>query len=66
MSRMNLLGRAPWNLRESVQLDIGIFYLADRKYWEWADVRGRLATDTVIDRYTRPGLNASASATVRF
>ena len=38
----------------------------DRKYWEWSDVRGRPANDAVIDRYSRPGINARVSATYRF
>ncbi|MBB6094186.1 hemoglobin/transferrin/lactoferrin receptor protein [Povalibacter uvarum] len=54
------------NFGERVTVNVGIFNLTDEKYWEWADVRGRPAADPVIDRYTQPGVNASATATVRF
>lgn len=45
------------NLRiaDFARLGVGVFNVADRKYWEWADVRGRPASDPAIDRYTRPG-----------
>lgn len=42
-------------LADSARLGVGVFNIADRKYWEWADVRGRPASDPAIDRYTRPG-----------
>jgi hemoglobin/transferrin/lactoferrin receptor protein len=57
---------AHFEVGEHVRVNVGVFNLTDRKHWEWADVRGRLAGDPVIDRYTQPGLHASASATVRF
>lgn len=54
------------DIGERLRINAGIFNLTDRKYWDWTDVRGRAATDTTVDRATRPGLNASASATLRF
>lgn len=50
-----------WQLAERVRLNLGLFNLADRTYWEWADVRGRLVTDPTLDRYTHAGLNGSVS-----
>lgn len=44
----------------------GIFNLADRKYWEWSDVRGRTANDPAIDRYTAPGRSVNASVSYSF
>lgn len=38
-----------------LRIDFGLYNLGDRRYWEWADVRGRPAEDPAIDRYTRPG-----------
>jgi hemoglobin/transferrin/lactoferrin receptor protein len=54
------------HLGEHVKLNAGIYNVTDEKYWEWADVRGRPATDVAIDRYTRPGRNVSASLKVEF
>jgi hemoglobin/transferrin/lactoferrin receptor protein len=51
---------------QRLRLNLGVFNLLDRKYWEWSDVRGRPANDPVIDRYSRPGINARVSATYRF
>lgn len=59
---LDLLGRYRFN--ERVRLNAGLYNLADRTYWEWADVRGRAAADPAIERYTRPGINASVSLVV--
>jgi len=56
---LDLLGQYRFN--DALRLDLGIYNLADRKYWEWADVRGRLATDSAIDRFTRPGRSVQAT-----
>jgi hemoglobin/transferrin/lactoferrin receptor protein len=39
-----------------VTLRAGILNLTDTKYFDWSNVRGRLATDTTIDRYSSPGI----------
>lgn len=57
---------AHWRIGERTTVNLGISNLADEKYWEWPDVRGRSATDPAIDRYTRPGRAASASIQFRF
>ncbi len=49
-----------------MKLNAGVYNVADEKYWEWADVRGRPANDVAIDRYTRPGRMVSASFKVEF
>ena len=54
------------NFGERAQVNLGVFNLTDKTYREWSDVRGRLSTDATIDRYTRPGINASISGTLRF
>ena len=54
------------HLGEHLRLNAGVYNLADEKYWEWADVRGRPAADLAIDRYTRPGRTISASLKVEF
>jgi hemoglobin/transferrin/lactoferrin receptor protein len=53
-------------LGEHLRLNAGVYNIADEKYWDWADVRGRPATDAAIDRYTRPGRSVSASLKVEF
>ena len=44
----------------------GVFNLFDEKYAAWSDVRGLADTSTAKDAYTRPGRNASVSASFRF
>ncbi|MCB1642775.1 MAG: TonB-dependent receptor, partial [Xanthomonadales bacterium] len=46
---------ATWHVSERLRLDGGLFNLTDRRYWTWADVQGRLATDPTLNRYTRAG-----------
>lgn len=55
-----------WRPVEPLTLRLGLFNLADRKYWWWSDVRGLAASSPVLDAYTQPGRTASASATLRF
>lgn len=39
----------------------GVLNLTDAKYFEWSHVRGRLASDPVIDRYSSPGVSGIVS-----
>jgi hemoglobin/transferrin/lactoferrin receptor protein len=48
-------------LAHNLTLRGGVLNLADAKYFEWANVRGRPATDPTIDRYSSPGISALAS-----
>ena len=52
---------AHWEFAPGAKLDAGVFNLADRKYWDWADVPGVAATSGVLDRYTRPGRSVALS-----
>jgi hemoglobin/transferrin/lactoferrin receptor protein len=54
------------NIGERLRINAGVFNLTDKKYWEWSDVRSETVGSTIIDRYSRPGLNASANAVFRF
>lgn len=54
-----------WNLTDSLTLRAGIFNLTNKKYWWWSDVRGQSTSSPVLDAYTQPGRNASASLTWR-
>ncbi|HEY8509910.1 MAG TPA: hypothetical protein VIL32_16215 [Steroidobacteraceae bacterium] len=44
-----------------LRIHLGVLNIADRKYREWADVRGRPATDVALDRFTRPGRTVAAN-----
>jgi hemoglobin/transferrin/lactoferrin receptor protein len=61
---LDLIGEL--KLGEHLRINAGIYNLTDEKYHEWADVRGRPASDAAIDRYTRPGRSLSASVKVEF
>ncbi|MBV6418636.1 MAG: Vitamin B12 transporter BtuB [Steroidobacteraceae bacterium] len=52
---------AQFDVGRGVQLKAGLFNLTDERYIEWADVRGRLATDPLIPYYTRPGRNLTVA-----
>jgi hemoglobin/transferrin/lactoferrin receptor protein len=51
---------ADWRISERASINAGVFNVTDRKYWEWADVRGRLASDPTLDFYTQPGRSLGA------
>ena len=44
----------------------GLFNLFNAKYWWWSDVRGLAESSPVLDAWTQPGRNISASLTVQF
>ena len=48
---------AGWAFSDAWRVDAGVFNLADASYFEWADVRGRLAGDPLLELYRRPGRN---------
>jgi hemoglobin/transferrin/lactoferrin receptor protein len=52
---------ANFSLGPRLRLNVGLFNLTGTDYIEWADVRGRVATDPLVPYYTRAGFNASAS-----
>ena len=45
-----------------VTVRVGVLNVTNAKYFEWPNVRGRQATDPVIDRYSSPGVAAIVSA----
>ena len=48
-------------LADSLTLRFGLLNLTGAKYFEWWNVRGRLANDRAIDRYSSPGLSVIGS-----
>ncbi|MCR6643144.1 MAG: TonB-dependent receptor [Terricaulis sp.] len=55
-----------WNITEAATLRVGVFNVTDEKYWWWSDVRGLTGTPAVLDSYSQPGRNYSASISYRF
>jgi hemoglobin/transferrin/lactoferrin receptor protein len=58
----DLIGQ--WRMSDRLTLSTSVLNVFDRHYWDWADVRGRLANDTTIDRYSAPGRTANLGLTV--
>ncbi len=48
------------------RLNAGIFNIADRRYHEWSDVRGRTPSDPLLELYQQPGRNFSVTLTATF
>ncbi|WP_077301050.1 TonB-dependent hemoglobin/transferrin/lactoferrin family receptor [Aquaspirillum sp. LM1] len=55
-----------WQLSKAARVTVGVNNLFDRRYWQWSDMRGQLASDPALPRYTQPGRNLSASFEYRF
>jgi hemoglobin/transferrin/lactoferrin receptor protein len=54
-------------LTDRLKLRAGLFNITDETYALWSDVRGLRVNDAAIfDAFTRPGRNASISASYRF
>ena len=49
------------SLADDLRLRLGALNLTNNTYFEWWNVRGRLANDPVIDRYSSPGLSVIGS-----
>lgn len=56
---LNLSGQ--WRIRPGTRLNLGLYNLADKKYWRWADVRGLSASTAVADAYSQPGRHLRVS-----
>jgi hemoglobin/transferrin/lactoferrin receptor protein len=61
---LDLLGYVAFG--PNVRLNLGVFNLFDRKYFEWPDVASRSATDAQLQSYTAPGRTWSANLRVSF
>ena len=55
-----------WSIGEQVRLNLTLHNLADRRYWDWATLRGLAATADDVDFYSRPGRGASLGLRVEF
>ena len=48
----------PWN---GVTVNVGVFNLGDRRYWNWSGVRGVRNDDPSLDFYSRPGRSVAVN-----
>ena len=57
-----------FELRKGLRLNLGLFNLTDKKYWNWSDVRGVTAASerAAIDAYSQPGRNVRVSLVADF
>jgi hemoglobin/transferrin/lactoferrin receptor protein len=56
-----------WNIRPWARLTAGVYNLADRRYYNWQDVRGfNQNSRSDIDRFSQAGTNFRASLTLEF
>lgn len=55
-------------LRKGLRLNVGLYNLTDKKYWNWSDVRGvtAVAERAAIDAYSQPGRHLRASLVLDF
>ena len=58
--------RLQWRWSERVTLDLGLFNLTDRAYYEWSTVRGRAPGDPLLPLYREPGRNAAITLSATF
>lgn len=57
---------AQWQVLPQLRMDLALLNLTNRKYWQWADVRGRALDDPSLDRFTSPGRGAALNLVLEF
>ncbi|MBY0237055.1 MAG: TonB-dependent hemoglobin/transferrin/lactoferrin family receptor [Burkholderiaceae bacterium] len=57
---------ASYRISAGLSANVLITNLGDRKYWQWADVRGLEASNAVLDAYTAPGRQVQLSLRADF
>jgi hemoglobin/transferrin/lactoferrin receptor protein len=60
---LDLIGS--WRMTDGLRLRAAVFNVFDRRHVEWADIRGRAATDPALDLYTRPGRSVTLGVTLQ-
>ena len=55
-----------WRFNEGWRVDAGLSNAGNSAYLEWTDVRGRPASDPLLDLYYQPGRNWALSVTASF
>lgn len=51
---------------ERVRVNLGVFNLGDRRYWDWGGLRGVSATAANLGFYTRPGRSVALTVGLAF
>lgn len=57
---------AYWQLNPYARVNLGVFNITDKTYWDWADIAGVSVTSSAIDRLARSGINGRISLTLNF
>jgi hemoglobin/transferrin/lactoferrin receptor protein len=55
-----------YNINENATFNVGVFNLLNEQYWRRGDIRGLSAANPIIDLFAQPGINVTASVTLRF
>lgn len=55
-----------YHFNENIHLNVGLFNLGDKQYWNWNDVLLQPASSTNLPRLTQPGRNATITLKVEF
>ncbi len=55
-----------YNFTENVRMNVGLFNLGDKQYWNWNDVLLQPASGSNIARLTQPGRNATITLKIDF
>ena len=55
-----------WRLAKSTRLNASLINLTNRKYWNWAEVRGVAANAVALDSFTQPGRKFNVSLVTEF
>ncbi|MEX2186390.1 MAG: TonB-dependent hemoglobin/transferrin/lactoferrin family receptor [Pirellulales bacterium] len=54
------------NVSKNVQVNVGLFNLSNREYYQWLNLRGIEANDADRTRFAAPGINAAATLKVQW
>jgi len=55
-----------WKVNPQFELQANVKNLSNAKYWQWSDVRGLLASSTVLDASTAPGRSVQLALNALF
>lgn len=58
--------KAGWQFGKNTQLSLALNNILDKKYWDWANVKGVSANDAVLNAYTSPGRSFALALSHRF
>ncbi|MBP6563454.1 MAG: TonB-dependent hemoglobin/transferrin/lactoferrin family receptor [Neisseriaceae bacterium] len=54
-----------WNISKNAKLNMGVYNIGNKKYWDYVDVKG-LTASVPLDYYSRPGRSVSAALQLKF